>query len=251
MMKIVLIEDEDLNAEQLLFYIRKYDPAINVAAILKSNKEIKEWFTKNQVPSLVFCDIKLLDGNVFSSLHSNLITCPIIFTTAFNDFYQEAFDSNGIAYLLKPISFRSFELAMDKFKRLTPAYEAIDWLSISSVIKKISTQYKERLLIKNNMGTLLLEVKNIMYISTNSGVCQATDHKGRSYEFRQKLSDLADDLDPDIFFQINRGEIININFIELIEPYFNDRLSIKIINHSKRLITSAAVTPEFRKWIER
>lgn len=250
-MKIVLIEDEDLNAEQLIFYVARYDPSITVAAVLKSNKEIMDWFANNPAPSLVLCDVNLLDGNVFSSLKGNIITCPIIFTTAFNDFYQEAFDSNGIAYLLKPVSFKSFELAMEKFKRLTPLPASIDWLSISSAIKKMNVQYKERILIKSSIGTSLLEVKNIKFISTNLGVCEAMDHKGKTYEFRQKFSDLVRDLDPDMFFQINRGEMININFIELIEPYFNDRLSISLINHSKRLITSVAATSGFRKWIDR
>ncbi|WP_353145913.1 LytTR family DNA-binding domain-containing protein [Chryseobacterium sp.] len=250
-MDIVLIEDESLNAEQLLFYISKYDPSIVVKAILKSNKEIIEWFAVNPAPSLAFCDINLLDGNIFSSLHHNIITCPIIFTTAFDNFYQEAFDSNGIAYLLKPISFRSFESAMDKFNRLTPASAPVDWLTISSVIKKLSVHYKERIPVKINMNTILLEVKTIMYVSTNLGICKATDHKGKTYEFRQKFSELVESLNPDIFFQINRGEIVNINFIELIEPYFNDRLSIKITNHPGRLITSVASTPGFRKWIDR
>lgn len=249
-MTLVVIEDENLNAEQLLFYIGRYDASIQVAAVLKSNKEIIEWFSKNPMPALVFCDIKLLDGNVFSSLQHNIITCPIIFTTAFNDFYQEAFDSNGIAYLLKPVSFKSFELAMEKFKRLTH-HTPIDWLNISSAIQKMSVKYKERILIKTAAKTLLLEVKNIMCISTNQGICEAIDSKGKSYEFRQKLSDLVGELNPEIFFQINRGEVVNIDFIELIEPYFNDRLAIKMTNHPKRLITSTAATSEFRKWIER
>lgn len=250
-MTIVLIEDESLNAEQLLFYITKYDTAINVAAVLKSNKEIVTWFSENKMPNLVLCDIKLLDGNVFSSLQQGIITCPIIFTTAFNDFYQEAFDSNGIAYLLKPISFKSFGAAMDKFKRLTPQTPIIDWSSISSALQKINVQYRERLAVKVAANTLLLEVKNIMSISTNLGVCEAVDHKGKTYEFRQRFSDLVEELNPEIFFKINRGEVVNINFIELIEPYFNDRLSIKLTNYTKRLITSTAATPEFRKWIER
>ncbi|MNY59749.1 LytTr DNA-binding domain protein [compost metagenome] len=115
----------------------------------------------------------------------------------------------------------------------------------------MNIQYKERILIKTATKTLLLEVKNIMCISTNMGVCEAIDNKGKSHEFRQKLSDLVAELNPEIFFQINRGEVININFIELIEPYFNDRLAIKMSNHPKRLITSTAATSEFRKWIER
>jgi len=250
-MTIVLIEDESLNAEQLLFYIAKYDATITVAAVLKSNMEITAWFLANPMPDLVLCDIKLLDGNVFSSLQQDIITSPIIFTTAFNDFYQQAFDSNGIAYLLKPISFKSFEAAMDKFKRLTPQPAAIDWASISSALKKINVQYKERIAVKVGANTLLLEVKNIMSISTNLGVCEALDYKGKTYEFRQRFSDLWEELNPEIFFKINRGEIVNINFIEFIEPYFNDRLSIKLTNSTKRLMTSTAATAAFRKWIEK
>jgi DNA-binding LytR/AlgR family response regulator len=250
-MTIVIIEDEKLNTEQLLFYIHKYDPTITVAGLLKSNKEIVDWFSKNPMPMLVFSDIKLLDGSVFNSLQQEVVTCPIIFTTAFNEFYQNAFDNNGIAYLLKPISYKSFEKAMDKFNRLTQTHNTINWLDFSEVIKKMNVTYKERILIKNVNNSVLVEVKNVIYFSTNMGVCEAFDNLGRSYEFRQKFSDLVSELNPNTFFQINRGEAINIDYIELIEPYFNDRLSIKIKNHTKRLITSSAVTAEFRRWLER
>ena len=250
-MTIVIIEDEKLNTEQLLFYIHKYDPTITVAGLLKSNKEIVDWFSKNPMPMLVFSDIKLLDGSVFNSLQQEVVTCPIIFTTAFNEFYQNAFDNNGIAYLLKPISYKSFEKAMDKFNRLTQTHNTINWLDFSEVLKKMNVTYKERILIKNVNNSVLVEVQNVIYFSTNMGVCEAFDNLGRSYEFRQKFSDLVSELNPNTFFQINRGEAINIDYIELIEPYFNDRLSIKFKNHTKRLITSSAVTAEFRRWLER
>lgn len=250
-MTIVIIEDENLNTEQLLYYINKYDPTITVAGLLKSNKEVVEWFSQNPMPTLVFSDIKLLDGSVFSSLQKEIVTCPIIFTTAFKDFYQKAFDNNGISYLLKPISYKSFVKAMDKFNRLTHTHNTINWLDFSEAIKKMNVTYKERILIKNANNSQLLEVKNVMYFSTNSGVCEAFDKEGRSYEFRHKFSDLVSDLNPDIFFQINRGEAINIQYIEFIEPYYNDRLSIKVKNRNKRFITSSAVTAEFRKWLER
>jgi DNA-binding LytR/AlgR family response regulator len=184
-------------------------------------------------------------------LQQEVVTCPIIFTTAFNEFYQNAFDNNGIAYLLKPISYKSFEKAMDKFNRLTQTHNTINWLDFSEVLKKMNVTYKERILIKNVNNSVLVEVKNVIYFSTNMGVCEAFDNLGRSYEFRQKFSDLVSELNPNTFFQINRGEAINIDYIELIEPYFNDRLSIKIKNHTKRLITSSAVTAEFRRWLER
>ena len=250
-MNIVIVEDESLNAEQLLFYIQKYDTNIIVDAMLKSNKEMEAWFTGNPAPSLAFCDIQLLDGNVFASLQKGIVSCPIIFTTAYDQFYQDAFETNGIAYLLKPFSYSSFEAAMNKFKKLTTPQAAVDWSAVSSLLKKWNTRYKERLTIKTATDIKLIEVKQVMCFTTHLGVCIAIDSTGKKYEFRQKFSDLVDELDPDIFFQINRGEAVNINYIEAIEPYFSDRLSVKLKNYKDHFITSASLTPAFRKWIER
>ncbi|HEU4497075.1 MAG TPA: LytTR family DNA-binding domain-containing protein, partial [Flavobacterium sp.] len=229
-MNIVIVEDEALNAEQLLFYIKKYDAGIAVEAMLKSNKEMEAWFAANPAPSLLFCDIQLLDGNVFASLQKGIVSCPIIFTTAYDQFYQNAFDTNGIAYLLKPFSYASFESAMNKFSQLTSPQATVDWGAVSSLIRKMNTRHKERIAIKTASDIKLIEVRHIMCFTAHSGVCIAVDFTGRKYEFRQKFSDLADELDPDIFFQISRGEIVNINYIEAVKPYFNDRLSVKLKN---------------------
>lgn len=250
-MNIVIVEDEIPNAEQLLFYIQKYDSSIAVDAMLKSNKEMEAWFAHNPTPSLLFCDIQLLDGNVFATLQKGIVSCPIIFTTAYDQFYQDAFDTNGIAYLLKPFSYSSFESAMNKFSKLTTPQTAVDWGAVSSLIKKMNTRYKERITIKTATDIRLIEVKHVICFTTHNGICIAIDFTGKKYEFRQKFFDLANELDPNIFFQVNRGEIINIQYIETIKPYFNDRLSVKLKNYKGHLITSAAATPAFRRWIEK
>jgi DNA-binding LytR/AlgR family response regulator len=69
--------------------------------------------------------------------------------------------------------------------------------------------------------------------------------------FRYKMSDLVQELDPNKFFQINRGEIVNLDHIQHIEPYFGDRLAIRVKPNPVVMITSAAQTPAFRQWIDR
>ncbi len=251
-MKVLIIEDEQLNADLLKEHLQSYSKEIKVIAHCKSKEEIKIWLENNDEKTLdlVFSDIELLDGNVFSLLEKNVFTCPIIFTTAYNDFYQNAFEVNGIAYLLKPISFKKLSAALEKFENLYQKEKpsTLDWNKISEIIHGKS--YKERIVVKNNAEITILTTKNIACILSNEGKLTAIDENGKPNEFRGKLSELITELNPKEFFQINRGEIVNINFIEKIEPYFGDRLSIRLKNYKTALITSASSTAEFRKWLE-
>lgn len=250
MMKVLIIEDEALNAEIITEHLKKHDASIEILACLKSKEKTQEWIEKNGQVDLVFSDIELLDGNVFSLLKENIITSPIVFTTAYNNFYQDAFDVNGIAYLLKPINYERFSQAMKKFETLKTSSKNPDWSVISELLQQKTKQYKERIIIKTSTEIQILNTEKTVAILSNSGKLIAVDDFGKEHEFRYKLSDLAEELDPKTFFQINRGEIVNINFIEKIEPYFGDRLSLKLKNLKTKLITSASSTAEFRKWIE-
>ncbi len=248
-MKVLIIEDEPLNAEIIAEYLSRYDAAIQIAAQLPNKEKVSAWIASHGQVDLVFCDIELLDGNVFSLLNENIIKSPIIFTTAYNSFYQEAFDVNGIAYLLKPIRYERFTQAMEKFQTLRSLNHEVDWAALSVLLQQPQKKYKERLMIKTTDGIHLLNVAQTVAILSSEGKLNAYDEKGKSHEFRAKLSDLISDLDPKCFFQINRGEIINLNFIEKIESYFGDRLSLSMKNLKIKLVTSASVTAEFRKWL--
>lgn len=249
-MKVVIIEDEQPNIDVLKDHIQNYDNTIEIVACLKSKEDIDEWYKQNNQVDLVLSDIELLDGNVFSLLKQNIIQSPIIFTTAYNNFYQDAFDVNGIAYLLKPISFEKFLKAMQKFANLKPQHTDFNWSKISELLHQNSKTYKERLIIKNDAELKILPIENIAIILSNVGKCLAVDEKEQEHEFRYKLSDLILELNPKDFFQINRSEIINIHYIEKIENYFGDRLAIKMKHYKTMLITSASVTSDFRKWLQ-
>jgi two-component system response regulator LytT len=249
-MNVVIIEDEAANAEIIRSHLNKTDGNINIQAILRSNRELREWFTLNSPPDLAFCDIELLDGNVFNSLRENIIRCPIIFTTAFDSYYQEAFAQNSIAYLLKPVTFPKFKMAIEKYRNLRGHNTQYNWESLYEAVQKMQMSYKERLLVKSGNAMQLLHVKDVVCFTAQDGMCLAITETGKEFEFRYKLADLAGELDPELYFQINRGEIVNIRYIDQIETYSSGRLSLKMKNLNHRLIVSSAATPEFRKWLE-
>lgn len=251
MLRILIIEDELPNAENIKAHLSRFDPGAKICGILQSNKEIVAWFAENAQPDLVFCDIKLLDGNVFISLQKGLVSCPIIFTTAYNTFYQDAFDANGIAYLLKPIGYQRFSDAMHKYFALRQSFQVKDWNRISDIVGQIQTSYRERIIVKFKTGSSILELNQVACIVTQDGKCVALDNKGKKHVFRCKISELHAEINPKKFFLINRGEIVNIDYIEHLEPYFGDRLAIKVKHNPTRMITSTSATPAFRKWVDR
>ena len=110
-MKAIIIEDEKPAAEKLQKALLKCSPAVQVLAILGSVRTSCEWLQHNAAPELIFMDIDLTDGLSFKIFEEVNINCPIIFTTAYDEYWQEAFEHNSIDYLLKPIKQDKLEAA--------------------------------------------------------------------------------------------------------------------------------------------
>src|SRR5215216_4991701 len=117
-MKIVLIEDEKPAAEKLKKALLKVNSSFEIVAVLGSIQSAEEWFNEQPMPELLFMDIELSDGLSFQLFDKIKITCPIIFCTAYDEYWQEAFEYNSIDYLLKPVNQDKLEQAMSKYETL-------------------------------------------------------------------------------------------------------------------------------------
>jgi two-component system, LytTR family, response regulator LytT len=252
-MKIVIIEDEEITSQALTEYIKTYDVSYDIVATLRSIKDALSWFTHNAMPDLIFSDIELLDGNVFTFYEKISISCPIIFTTAYDNFLLKAFQINGIAYILKPFGFAQVSESFDKYFTLKSTFSGTTQPHFSFVEQlknALKPTFKQRFTVKMKNGISLLNVQDIVYLQADEGLVFAFGINQQKYPLNGTLSDINDLLDPSQFFRINRSEIINIQYIEKMEAYFNDRLTLKTKGMSANLIVSTARTPDFRKWVE-
>ena len=252
-MKIIIIEDEVLAAEKLTDFIKKYDPKMEILTTLDSVRGCLNWFEKNEMPDLIFSDIELLDGNVFSFFQTKKITCPIIFATAYDDFLMKAFNENGIAYLLKPFDFKQFQQAMEKYEQLKNNFENFDDFLIDKIKTSFSrneNDFKKRFAVKTSKGIFIINVNEIAFIRAEEGLVFCTTKSHKKLTLNHSLSELEQLLDPDVFFRLNRSEIVNVNFIEKLENYFNDRLSVSLTSFGEKLISSASRTAALRRWID-
>lgn len=239
-MRIAIIEDEPLAAQKLAGYIQRQWPEAEIIASLSSVEAVIDFFSQAQSLDLLFSDIELSDGQVFSALEQIDVPCPVIFTTSYNDYWMNAFQNQGIEYLLKPFSFKRFNQAVANYQSLFEQRTRVE-----------TAAFKQRFIIKQQGASEMLNVAEIHCFRAANGTILAGDHQGQYHILPDNnLSQLETQLDPKVFFRINRADIININSLVKFESYTKETLALYITGCSEPLITSKTRTANFRKWLE-
>lgn len=253
MLKVVIIEDEIPARKKLRRFIEDLATPIEIVAELDTVASAIAFLSTTNV-DLIFSDIELLDGNAFDIYTQVKVEAPIIFTTAYNNFWMNAFESNGIEYLLKPYSRERFLKAWEKFLRLTNA-DSVQTNLLTKLMNAVNTNqlqktFKKKLSVNTNQGTYFIAVASISYFRAEEGVIFAVDSSGKQHLIAERtLKDLETQLDPTLFFKINRGELVNKEQVEKIERFNKNTLAIKLKDHSLTLKTSQSQTASFKVWI--
>jgi len=246
-MKILIFEDEKLNAERLTELIKRYDSSVKVLEVLESVKKGIEWLTENPHPELIFMDIRLTDGLSFELFERVNIETPVIFTTAYDEYAIRAFKVNSVDYLVKPVDYAELKAAIDKFKKVRPLLSR-DF--IQSILDQSNPKYKSRFLVKIGDQLRHIDCKNIAYFIFEDGLVMAVTKTKFSLPMDHSLDHLEQLLDPADFFRINRKIIARIDSIGKIRSYFNGRLKIELIpSVDEDVIVSRERVGKFKEWM--
>lgn len=255
MTKILIIEDEIPARKKLKRFIEELDSQTEIIAELDTVQSAVE-FLKQHQPDLIFSDIELLDGNAFEIYSQISVRCPIIFTTAYDQYWMDAFEENGIDYLLKPFSKERFHKAWNKFMwYINTSSDTNHQLQLLTKIIQQNFQhqvYKKHFTIHKNKSIYFVETKDVLLFEANEGVIFAYDEKGNKHLLAEMtLIEIEKQLNPVDFFRINRGELIQKKYIEKIERYNKNALAIKLKGHDNYVKTSQSQTALFREWVEK
>lgn len=259
MIRILIIEDEIPARKKLRRFIEDLYGHCEITAEIDTIRKAVDFLNTNQV-DLIFSDIELLDGNAFDIYRQVSVKCPIIFTTAYDQFLMDAFDTNGIAYLLKPFSQARFRQAWDKFlllKNPASTNPILDQKTISELTRLLQLKfsyptYKKRFTIHAHRGIYFVETIDVLFFEANEGVIFAHDKQGKTHLLNETtLKEIEEQLDPLEFFRINRSELVQKKYITKIERYTKNTLSIQLNGHENPLKTSQSQTAVFREWMEK
>ncbi|WP_075344035.1 LytR/AlgR family response regulator transcription factor [Tenacibaculum agarivorans] len=253
-MKILILEDEMPAYQKLESYLNDYFGNEAPHDWARSVKDGKKFLAQNTY-DFILSDIQLLDGISFDLFDEINTDIPIIFCSAHDEYLFKAFNTNGIAYILKPYTKLELTKAIEKYKSLFKkgSYNNLNTEILSelkSALKEENTSYKKRFVIKKSTGIQLLNVIDITFIEASGDFCFAIDKNGKRHTISQNLGSIYSQLNPVKFFKINRSEIVSIDYIEGIENHFKNRLLLSVTGYKEKPMTSSSTTAEFRKWLE-
>lgn len=250
-MKALIIEDEHLAAERLKQVLYEIDPKIEIVGKVDSIKSALKWFNENEQPDLAFFDIQLADGKSFEIFEQTKVECPIIFTTAYDQYAIQAFKVNSVDYLLKPIGKNELGKALIKFKS-NSAKPVTDTNELLQLLKQQSVKYKERFVVKvgDHLKSVMTADSLVFYSQEKATYVQTV--KGQKYILDFPLDHLEELIDPQIFFRINRKYIVHLDSFSDVITFSNSRLKLIIKNfEGQDLIVSRERVAEFKAWLDR
>ncbi len=247
-MNVVILEDEQRAANRLELLINKLAPEMTVVAVFESVRDAIDYFKADSNISLVVADIQLADGLSFEIFDQVNIACPIIFTTAYDQYAIEAFKTNGIDYLLKPIEEERLQKAFVKLKSIQKPL-ALDQIALlMNAMNK--PPYKNRFMIKVGDKIKSIEIDKVLaFYSLEKATYLFTDEQ-RSYVIDYSLEQLEQLINPEKFFRINRKFMVSHKACNDLVAWTNSRILLKIKGFTDKIIVARERVSEFKAWLD-
>ena len=245
---ILIIEDESPNSDRLLRLINNILPKVNVT-VLESVGDSIEWLNTNRQPNVILLDVRLSDGLCFEIFEQVKVECPVIFTTAYDEYAIKAFKVNGIDYLLKPIVQDELKAAFEKVELFSLKQPSLPLNNLIQYLKP--AEYRNRFLLPSKDGYKTVMISDIIYFYSELKITKAKLLNGIEETIPSTLDELEKQLDPKLFFRANRQYIIHIDSVRYVHNYYNGKLKIELRKNSEtEIIVSRDRATVLKKWLD-
>lgn len=245
LMKVLIIEDETPAFNRLGKLIQEVVPVADILPQLDSVSAARKWFAGHPLPDVVFMDIHLADGSAFDFLEQTSLDCPIIFTTAYDQYAIEAFKVSSIDYLLKPVKREDLQKAFVKLKQFRNIFQEGQRPAPAE-----KQEYKKRFVIRYGEHIKTLNVEDIAYFYSENRATFARNHDGRNLPVDYNLDNLEALLDPASFFRINRQYLISLEAIAEMKTYSKARVIVTLKPAAQEQpVVSSERSAHFKQWL--
>jgi len=245
-MRALIIEDEPRAQKNMLALLEANFPEVEVAGVTGSVKATLQWLQDNRdsLPDVIFMDVELADGNCFDIFSKTDIKCPVIMTTAYDNYAVKAFEVNSLDYLLKPVEVEDMRRALSRVK----ADAAIP----QKPAEPAPAAAKEKFLIRLNDRIVPVHTRDIAYFYSESKNSYIVTSRNQTFVLDDSLDTLEQSIPRGHFFRISRSCIISESAIESVSKLLGGRLRITLapgIDNYTDLTVSRARVEAFLKWL--
>lgn len=247
--KTLIIEDEEPARIRLEKLLSQYSENIELIGSAVNGREGLEKINKLN-PDLIFLDIQMPGMTGFEMLSKLDEIPPIIFCTAYDEYALQAFETNSIDYLLKPVKAERLVQTIAKLKKIRPSLNNTDIMRFLRSFEQNETKKElTSLTVKTGKKMLFLKLKEIAYFQAKDKYVTICLHNGVEHLYEKSLNRLEEQL-PDNFKMIHRSLIINTNFIKEVHSYFNSRFAFILTDkNSTKLISGRSFQKEIKAWM--
>lgn len=244
-MKVVIIEDEAPAAARLRKMLAATPFGVEVVQVLETLARANAWIRSNPAPDLIFMDIQLSDG---LSLELAKVGCPVIFITAFDEYWQEAFEYNSIDYLLKPVKQERLEAALRKFQELKEFF--MERYHRLMEHRKKGSGCRDKFLVRRGSEYVSIPVPEIAFFYASHKMVCLVRKDGAKFILDHSLADIEKQIDPGDWYRVNRKYLVNRRAIRRMSVLPKSKLQIEVEPSPKEeLIVSSENSGGFKKWM--
>ncbi|HLM62269.1 MAG TPA: LytTR family DNA-binding domain-containing protein [Pyrinomonadaceae bacterium] len=219
-MKTFIVDDERLARSELKRLLKNFSVIEIIGEAANPDEAIEKIETAR--PDLLFLDIQMPGRNGFELLESLIYTPRVIFTTAFDEYALKAFEFNALDYLLKPVEQKRLAAAIGKVENHRREEEEKNIRSNSAPLGDT-----DQIFVKDGERCWFVKLRDVRLLESEGNYTRLYFDKNKPLILRS-LNYLEERLDEKFFFRANRKHIINLRWIETIEPGFDGRLDVKL-----------------------
>jgi two-component system LytT family response regulator len=221
-MKALIIDDERLARKELTTLLEKHDQIEIVGEA--ANADEAEALIAEKHPELLFLDINMPGRSGFELLEALDNAPHVIFVTAYDEHALKAFQVNALDYLLKPIDPDRLDAALNK---LSTASTLEPGMPQREILRE-----SDQIFLKDGEKCWFVTLKDVRYFESEGNYVRVRFDDQKPLVLRS-LNKLEEKLDPLVFFRANRKHIINLRWVESIEPWFSGGLMVKLKHKGK------------------
>ncbi len=253
-MKIAIVEDEHLASSYLQSILGQQDVLpITQATVLKSVKEAVAFFNENNV-DLAFMDIHLGDGKSLEIFEKAMVSCPVIFITAYDSYAISVFKHFTIDYLLKPFEEQELLEALIKFQKIKDSFNTDATLqSLVAIESPETSKIQRHFLVNYGYKLISINETEITYFVASGKHLFIYTKSGNSYLYDNTLTDIIHALDPFLFFKVNRKYIVSRKIIKEVVKHSNQKieliLTVPAIENDPIIISKKEIN-NFKNWLD-
>jgi two-component system LytT family response regulator len=241
-MNVLLVDDSRLARQELRHLLQAF-PDVTVAGEARDAPSARAQLAALS-PDLLLLDIHMPGETGFELLASLETAPPVIFTTAYNEHALRAFEVNALDYLLKPVHEARLAAALDKVRaQLRPATTP-EPASASLPLTPLTEQ--DQVFVKDGERCWFVRLAEVRLFEINGSYTQLYFDQHRPLVPRT-LAQLEARLDPKVFFRANRQQIINLNFVAGVEPWFSHSLRLTLRGGNEVVEVSRQQSVRFRE----